>query len=919
MSRPVPPIEARAAARVGTTLDGKYRILRVLGVGGMAAVYLGVHRNGHRVAIKVLHPELCVHEDVRARFVREGYVANAVGHAGAVQVLDDDVAEDGAAFLVMEMLEGESLGARLRRLGPRPCREVLVMGHKLLDVLAAAHDKGIVHRDIKPENLFLTSAGALKVLDFGIARIRHEPGSMATHAGVRLGTPAFMPPEQALGRWEQVDGRADVWASGATMFTLLTGRVVHEAETAEESIVRVATQPARSLADVTKDVPAEIVAVVDRALRFSRDDRWPNARAMQEAIEQAHAAVYGESISSASIEPALAPPAEVESPASDRLSRDGEGASSVATLDQPSVATLDPPSVAPTPLDTIPPDPSAMSTKPATPTIHPTAGDAPAPDELPPARPDRPRRRLAVGLLAMATLATLVGAWISRPAPVAQPSAPSASVAAAPRPGCADHQACVAANGGKPALCRKDDGVCVALETEDCRVLAGPGDVENEGTIWFGAMYPFRLPDPTAFGPRAANAVDLARRDFAETTGGLPPARPGGPRRPLAVVLCDDATNATRAAEHLVNEVRVPAILGFARSKEVLDLASALFLPKGVLTLAANTASALRDIPHAPGEPRLVWRVTVSGDMAVPAVRDVLAEVMEPELRRAPGLLGPGAPIRVALARVGNPSGQSIADHLVGALRINGRNVTENGSDFRMFVIPDVGDVTEEAILSRAAAEIAAYQPHVILSAGMEPNFIPSIERAWPTGARHLPRYLWDTMLVHADLLDLVQEHPEARRRMLFVDTVDENAAAAKYLARYNEVFSPPQTAGSLTSAPYDAFYLLAYATVALGDAKVTGPALARMIPRLLSPGEHLDVGPGGIYPALYALTSGRNVDLDGAQTSLDFDVETGDATADYAVWCVAPGGPGQKPRPIRSGMTFRARSRKLEGTLTCP
>src|SRR5262249_51939928 len=128
----------------------------------------------------------------------------------------------------------------------------------------------------------------------------------------------------------------------------------------------------------------------------------------------------------------------------------------------------------------------------------------------------------------------------------------------------------------------------------------------------------------------------------------------------------------------LVNEVRVPAILGFARSKEVLDLASSHFLPKGVLALAANTASALRDIPHAPGEPRLVWRVTVSGDMRTPAVRDVLAEVVEPELRRAPGVLGPGAPIRVALARVINPSGQSVADDLVATLRFNGRSVTEN-------------------------------------------------------------------------------------------------------------------------------------------------------------------------------------------------------------------------------------------------
>jgi serine/threonine-protein kinase len=916
MARRISPIEARAAARVGTILDGKYRIARVLGVGGMASVYLGLHRNGHRVAVKVLHPELSVHEDVRARFVREGYVANAVGHPGAVRVIDDDVAEDGSAFLVMEMLEGESLGERQRRLGPRPGREVLAIGHQLLDVLAAAHDKGIVHRDIKPENLFLTTGGALKVLDFGIARILDEPGIMATQTGARLGTPAFMPPEQALGRREQVDGRTDLWACGATMFTLLSGRIVHEAETAEEVIVRAATQPARSLAAVAKDAPAAIVALVDRALRFSRDERWPDARAMQAAIGEAHAALYGEPISAASIEPAPAtvPRAAVEEPDAVGRAQEGDATVSIATLDQPSAAPTLPAATDPATSDTMRCDPPATSPAPTT-TLS-TARDAAPPREIPPAPPDRTRRRLAVRLLALAAIAALAGTWLLRAAPSAHRSA---AATAAPRPGCVDHRACVAANGGKPALCRKEDGACVALETEDCRVLASPGDVENEATIWFGAMYPFRVPEPTEFGPRAANAVELARRDFAETTGGLLPARPGGPRRPIAMVLCDDAKDAARVADHLVNDVRVPAILGFARSKEVLDLASSLFTPKGVLALAANTAASLRDIPRAPGEPRLVWRVTVSNDMRSPVVSDVLAQVLEPELRRAPGPLARGAPIRVAVARVQNPSGQSSADRLVATLRFNGRSVTENGEDFRIFVSPDTGDVDDDAVLSRTAAEIAAYAPHVVLSAGMRPPLIPAVERAWPAGARHRPRYLWDTAIMRADVADFAQDHPEARQRMLFVASADDNTAVAKYVAHYNEVFSPPQDPKASTSAPYDAFYLLAYATAALGDAPITGPALARALPRLLPPGEHVDVGPGGIYPVLYALASGRNVDLDGAQTSLDFDLDKGDATVDFAVHCLTPGGGGQKPHPVPSGLTFRARSRKLEGAFKCP
>src|SRR5262249_12353477 len=150
--------------------------------------------------------------------------------------------------------------------------------------------------------------------------------------------------------------------------------------------------------------------------------------------------------------------------------------------------------------------------------------------------------------------------------------APQASASSVAPRGCTDNRSCVAASGGKPAICRKDDGACVPLETDQCKVLAEPGDVENDTTVWLGAMFPISQPDRASYGQRAGKAIDLARRDFAETTGGVPSLSPGRPARPLAVVLCDDREDATRAARHLVDDVRVPAIVGFSRSKEVLDL-----------------------------------------------------------------------------------------------------------------------------------------------------------------------------------------------------------------------------------------------------------------------------------------------------------------------------------------------------------
>src|SRR6202044_404284 len=137
--------------RIGTVLRGKYRLDSVIGTGGMAVVYKATHRNHAEFAVKMLHPELSVVDDIRSRFVREGYVANAVKHPGAVLVVDDDVAEDGAAFLVMELLRGKSLGKLWEKRGRAlPSRVVTSISLQLLDVLAAAHEKAIVHRDLKP-------------------------------------------------------------------------------------------------------------------------------------------------------------------------------------------------------------------------------------------------------------------------------------------------------------------------------------------------------------------------------------------------------------------------------------------------------------------------------------------------------------------------------------------------------------------------------------------------------------------------------------------------------------------------------------------------------------------------------------------------------------------------------------------------
>jgi serine/threonine-protein kinase len=281
----------RAKGRVGQTVRGRWRLDSLLGMGGMAAVYAATHRNGKRVAVKMLHTELSASAEVKQRFIDEGYAANRVGHPAAVSVLDDDVAEDGAVFLVMDLLEGETLESRIRRNGRLEPDELLLIIDVLLDVLAAAHDKGIVHRDVKPDNIFITDDGKVKLLDFGIARMVEPGRPRTTQSGATMGTPAYMPPEQARGRWEQLDGRTDVWAVGATMFVALTGRQVHQGETVNEELLSAMTQPAPSLRDVAPLMPAPLVDLVNRALAFDQDQRWTDAREMRAAARTVRAFV----------------------------------------------------------------------------------------------------------------------------------------------------------------------------------------------------------------------------------------------------------------------------------------------------------------------------------------------------------------------------------------------------------------------------------------------------------------------------------------------------------------------------------------------------------------------------------------------------------------------------------------------------
>lgn len=278
----------------GWLVNGRYRIERLIGRGGVGAVYEATQvSTGERVAIKLIWAEHVSDENVVSRFAREAKAASAVASEHIARVLDSG-SHEGRPYLVMELLVGEDLGARLRRRHRLSIDETAHVVAQLLGGLARAHAAGIVHRDLKPDNVLLVERGAdrafVKIVDFGTSKIKPLTGKTAplslTRNGVAVGTPLYMSPEQAEARGD-VDERSDLYSVGALAFECLTGRPPHVGETDEDVVAAICTRdapPVRSLAPAT---PEGVAAFVDRALARDRAERFSSARQMLDALAEA--------------------------------------------------------------------------------------------------------------------------------------------------------------------------------------------------------------------------------------------------------------------------------------------------------------------------------------------------------------------------------------------------------------------------------------------------------------------------------------------------------------------------------------------------------------------------------------------------------------------------------------------------------
>src|SRR5260221_7119897 len=273
----------------GDLVGGKYRIVRLIGEGGMGSVYEAHHEHlGSSFALKFLHPDLAERQGLVARFLQEARVSAAIRSPYVTQVVDVDQTPDGAAYIVMELLVGESLEKRLERGAPLPTPEALDIGIQILSALEAAHAHGVVHRDLKPDNVWLTPRPHVKLLDFGIAKLKAstEFRQVSTRPGSMMGTPAYMAPEQAISA-DQVDHRADLYSFGIILYEMLSGARPVDAEEPAEILEKLMRGEVRPLATRNPRLHPGLSALVDRLVAPNPDDRPESA-----AIVRAELARY---------------------------------------------------------------------------------------------------------------------------------------------------------------------------------------------------------------------------------------------------------------------------------------------------------------------------------------------------------------------------------------------------------------------------------------------------------------------------------------------------------------------------------------------------------------------------------------------------------------------------------------------------
>jgi serine/threonine-protein kinase len=905
---------------------GRFLLREPLGQGGMGQVFRAWDpRLERHVAVKVLLSTIAqapgdggpdaeggaspggAPEGLRA-VLREARAAAALTHPNVVSVFDvGEITEgpwSGMAYIAMELIEGVSLREHIRR-ADVDVHTRLAWLDGVARALEAAHEKGLVHRDIKPENVVVRHDGVPKVLDFGIARRTTATGSFSTTAAFAMttlstgassvrGTPLYMAPEQLRG--EPLDGRVDQFAWAVLAYELLTGELPWgRSGDVVTHIARMLSKEPDDVASRAPGVPEAWSRAVKRALSRDANARFASMTELLGAMAEARVSA-----------PAAPPARPLGAGAVGRASPAGDTGPSVSPFAPTEAARIA--------------EASASATSPAT----------------------RPKRSRLVWGASLVLTAVVASAFVSRlglltrirdagsrdraegRTDLGEAKGAEAAPVATSAP-CARHVDCNHARSARDGdgrgapLARCVRGRCVALASDDCRVLVDEDDVTNDETVFFGALLPLDSGAPDAFGTINLRAADLARRDFAQTLGGFRRAEGAGFGRAFGLVACDDTRDVRRAARHLVVELELPAVFGFRSGRDAIDLSGELFIPRGTVTVATLTTSPLfAKIPQPPNGPRLLYRTTYNSEVTARFLAEVIPRSLEPVLARELR----GKPRKVALLRSRATRLSAFSDTFFRALSFNGKPALENGTRYREFVF-DEDDPARTADDYRQIVEhLARFAPHVVVYVGDDAFVRDVVLRAAPRAPEvgdGIAPY-WLSLGSFAPSLLRALGTGDTRKRFLTVSELATRPTNARFVMHYNETYPDgPMTRETAPTSTYDAFYLLAYASYAVSGRDVTGPELAAAIPRLLPPGRRIEVGIPDMFAAFAALRAGEPIDLDGAAGSLDLDMQTGDAPVDQSLMCVSIDDDGAASGAVESGLVYRTARSAIEGAIRCP
>ncbi|CAN5865388.1 hypothetical protein BH11MYX4_BH11MYX4_03090 [soil metagenome] len=510
---------------------------------------------------------------------------------------------------------------------------------------------------------------------------------------------------------------------------------------------------------------------------------------------------------------------------------------------------------------------------------------------------------------------------------------------ALPEKACTKNQECIDQNGGAPYTCRRSDGKCVSLLSANCQTLfADKEDLSDDNLVVIGGTLPF-----DENGRQANFAVSLARTEI-KRNGGLAPATPGGPRRPLAVVTCTGEHASTAASvsmfNHLADTLQVPFVAGPFTSQETVGGMN-LFISRGILSITQNSLIEVTGL----ADNDLAFRVNFSDTLQVKAMNAYIQSYVEPAVRNdtycnenptppnppcTPFALAPGEPLRVALLATDDTPGIGVTASVGQEIRFNGKSATENLADgnFAIFKVGNpadpIGHPSPEAERADGISKAIAFKPHLVMFAGtpVDANVLGgdmgwlAMNRVWPTEPGSPPRP-YTTMLIQGwtgPIIPLIGMSgplgPESRRKYIGLRGLATGwnpMEFGKWVTGLKIAF--PEAAGAavvpLAAMSYERIYLFAYAAAAIGNAPLKGTELARGMRKIAGAGggDPIQWGPTDYSKALGILAAGKNIKYIGADGEFNFDA-AGDRSGFAEVYCVPLRG-GKIAGPISSGFTY--------------